>query len=396
MAAMERDTRRLVIVILCIAGGILLIYGLWLLGEVRRPELVEARVVSASTSDPVFREGVRTLEPGEAAELAVALRLHWPGRGDRWLAPVDQLQLDGAPVEHVQADSWPERDRSARVFWFTVESNRLGGELSADTAAERLAYKRFLVADAGRGLRIPAPVEPRNDEFLADTALPPAYPAGTLRFSARVEVVASMTQVKPLQAADAPGIEALGLGAGSSGTPDTAARPTPALPTLVRPLSLAERLSPAAGELLNLPGFEPAEGADPEQVTVPGLGRPFSDLVAARLVSSSWAFAAMNVAGTTELDQSRLRDLGMLQVRPDSIGTRRGPVRWGTTVQPGDLLELDGHWMVLLHDDGDGVLDRDDVVAHCWHRPAELRPLSDLLGEEAGALRHLRHGPGAT
>jgi len=83
-------------------------------------------------------------------------------------------------------------------------------------------------------------------------------------------------------------------------------------------------------------------------------------------------------------------------VLADGLGSGRRAARWGSAVRPGDLLELGGHWMVLLRDDGDGILDLDDMVAHCWHRPAELRPLSELLGEKDGALRHLRHAPEAS
>ena len=122
----------------------------WRHYESQRPTLVEIRVVAATEQDPVFREGTRTVGPEEYVSLAVALRLEYPGKGSRWLAPVNRLELDGNLVDHVQAESWPEPDRTARTFWFTLESPFLGGTLDAENAQEKLAARPFLAPEMGQ------------------------------------------------------------------------------------------------------------------------------------------------------------------------------------------------------------------------------------------------------
>jgi hypothetical protein len=70
----------------------------WRVGEARRPILQEVRIVTATDADPVFREGVRRAAPGADVRIAAALHIHRAGAADVWLAPVEQLEIDGAPV----------------------------------------------------------------------------------------------------------------------------------------------------------------------------------------------------------------------------------------------------------------------------------------------------------
>jgi hypothetical protein len=87
--------------------------------EIRRPVLMEARVVIATASDPVFREGRRHVQAGETVEAAVALRFGRRGKPGRWLAPVERLAIEGNELEHENSETWPETGRAVRVFWFS-------------------------------------------------------------------------------------------------------------------------------------------------------------------------------------------------------------------------------------------------------------------------------------
>ncbi len=106
--------------------------------EIRRPVLMEARVVTATASDPVFREGRRHVQAGEIVEAAVALRFGRRGKPGRWLAPVERLAIEENELDHEKTGAWPETGRAVRVFWFSVESTNLGGSLNAENAGDRL------------------------------------------------------------------------------------------------------------------------------------------------------------------------------------------------------------------------------------------------------------------
>ena len=94
--------------------------------EQRRPMITEARIVMATSEDPVFRTGTRRISDGESVEVALALRLSRAGKEDQWLAPVAEMVIDDREVKHIEAAEWPDEGRLVRVFWFSVESSILG------------------------------------------------------------------------------------------------------------------------------------------------------------------------------------------------------------------------------------------------------------------------------
>lgn len=346
--------------------------------EARRPVLAEARIVIATGSDPVHRSGPRHVEAGEVPSIAVAVRLAGPGRRERWVAPVDRLEIDGRTVEHERRDTWPERDRRVRVFWFTVECTNVGGVLAPERAERLLRFRPFLAPEMGNGLAAAALPEVHNDDALGPQPDRIPIEAGTLRLYARVEVFDPEREVRAVQ---------------SASTPDAAHILEPDFPAVYRSARLADTIDPAVGELFNLSGWE-AEGGDPAGLDEAGrsaFGLSFAELVERRLAVSSRTFAAVATFGRPELEVERLDQLAELAVADGSIGNRGRPPRWGVDVQPGDLL-LDGdHFTVLVSDDGNGSLDAPDVVAHCWRRPPALTTLGAVLPEASGEVRLLRH-----
>ena len=109
---MSSDAKRLAAVFAVLVGLIAAPFLIDAVREKRRPVPVDVRVVTATAADPVFSSGDRRLAPGEAVEIALALQVRQLGRGERWLAPVERLRIDGGEVEHETSDGWPDADRA--------------------------------------------------------------------------------------------------------------------------------------------------------------------------------------------------------------------------------------------------------------------------------------------
>jgi len=345
--------------------------------ERRRPVLAEARVVTATASDPVFREGPRHPGPGETVEAALAIRITRQGRDDQWLAPVGELVINGVEVAHLEMTSWPDDDRVVRVFWFSIESTNLGGRLTAENAGKRLSYRTFLAPEMGRGLRAVRMPDTHNDDHIGRPVAAPEG-AGTVRLYARVEVVEKAEKVRPLQ---------------SVTTLDVSHIFEPGFPALFRAATLSESVRPATGELFGLPGFEPEEGSNGSwnDVTITAFDRQFTELVSERIVISSWTLAAVAVSGTPDLDPTRLSPLGQLSIPDDRILRRGRPLVWENDVSSGDLLVNGNHWFVLLRDNGNGVLDTADTILHSWGRPPERTTLFAALDPAVTSVDLLRY-----
>jgi hypothetical protein len=120
---------------------------------------------------------------------------------------------------------------------------------------------------------------------------------------------------------------------------------------------------------------------------------PFSDLVEQRIVVSSRTLAAVAATGRADTDPSSLDDLGTLTIEDDRVSIAGRPAAWGADVAPGDLLADGEHWLVLLGDNGNGVLDPSDPVLHSWRRPPERTTLLAALGPDTTRVGHSRAAP---
>ena len=374
---MASDSRLPIIIFLALVALIATPFIVSNLHESRRPVLLEARVVTATSMDPVFRDGRRQVAAGDAAVAALALRLEYNGGETQWLAPVVELVLDGELVEHLETADWPEDDRVVRVFWFTVESTNLGGELTADTVY-RLRYRSFLAPEMGRGLLAERLPDAHNNDHLGQGEATAPAVTGTLRLYARVEVVEEAKDLRPLQSAQALDADRIF---------------DQTFPTILRAADLGEGVHDVVGELFLLPGFEPT-GSSPKEwdrITLPVIGAGFTDLVDERLVVSSWTLAAVAVSGRADLDPSALTSLGAVKVSAGGLLRSGRPLRWQEDVRPGDLLTDGRHWIILLRDQGDGLLDPADTVLHSWGRPPVITTLMTAMREGVSEVELLRH-----
>jgi hypothetical protein len=343
--------------------------------EAARPRLQEVRVVSATSDDPVFRDGPRQVGPGTEVTLAVVMRLQELDRS-YWMAPVARVELDGQPLElEVVADDWPEQDRYARVFWFTLESAYLNGRLTSATGLEELSYKAFLVPDMGHDLSTRAIVGAMNDDFLGRPEQVELIPGGTLRFYARVEIASTSRRVKPLQTVSS--VDQL---------------LDQALPVIRRSADVPPPLSPVVGELLLLPAFTAVPEAEGEPAEE--LMQRLQELVDLRLIATSESFASLAVSGRARLAGDQLRSLGTLILADDGVLRRQHKtLHWQQEIGTGDLLRTGDHWLVLLRDDGNGLLDDQDQVLHCWREPAVRATLAGALKPAETDFELLRHEP---
>jgi len=358
------DTRWLLIIFAVLVALIAVPAWLWTRHESNRPTLAEARVVSATSTDPVFREGVRSVAAHESVQLALAIRLEQPGRDSRWLAPVEELVLDGIAVAHDNTDRWPEQDRVLRVFWFTLEAPFLGGQLDEENVASKLAYQPFFAPELGRGLMADGEPEAHADDGvnLGDELV--EVTAGTYRVYARVEIVTKASSSHPLHVATSLAADALA---------------DPRLPRISRRLDPGLGLDPRAGELFRLPGFETeSKGVD------------MQELADRRLATSSEVFACTAVNGTTRFEPGEFETISSFRWQDGRITMQPHPWRWASDVRTGDILRQGKHWLVLVADDGDGVLGPNDVVAHVWRRPAALLALGSALADDPADLELLR------
>ncbi len=348
------------------------------INNARRPRLVGARIVTATADDPVFSTGPRRVEPADEVLIALALEVEDP-RGRRWLAPAEDLLIDGAPVDHTVTHRWPEPDRQLRVFWFTVENSNVGGTLDAGNFASKLRYRTFLAPEMGRGLAAESVPEAHSDDHLGlQPGLKPVN-AGTLRIYAKAEIVDPETsEVKAVQAIATAGPEKI---------------LDPDFPAIQRSLEVPEGLHPEVGELFNLPGWEATPG-EPDHRNVAAeavFGLPFDELVTRRILTSSGTFAAVATTGNPNRPDLAAGAVEDVSISDGAVLRGRRGITWAG-IRPGDWLVDGEHVAVLMADDGNGLVDGGDTVLHCWRRPPTMTTLGAIFPEQPTALKLVRHG----
>ncbi len=375
---MTGDTKRLIFIALILVAIVAILAGSWTYHQAHRPVLTGVRVVTATQADPTFRDGPRHLAPGEGFTLAVALHVRRPGHGDLWVCPGQKLVLHGRNVPHLVSSQWPDKGRTVRVFWSTIECAFVGGELTASNVGKRLRYRTFLAPEYGRGMEVEGQIRAHNTDFLAQLPPPPKPAPGTIRLCARVEVYAHPTDLSPIQAASS-------LGPSHLWDPD--------LPVISRSMRAPAGIHPEVGELFLLPGFQPMTqpASAWNLLTVKPTGKPFVDLVKARLVTSSLTFAAIAVSGHPTFERDRLRMLGRIPITPGKLLRNGHALRWGHGIRSGDLLKNGDHWMVAFGDNGNGWFDVNDTVIDAWKSPAEEVSLLDALDVGVTSIWQLRY-----
>jgi hypothetical protein len=376
---MDSEKRLLWIIFAVLVALIVVPLSIWRLGEARRPVLEEVRIVTATAEDPVFRTGPRLVAPGVDLEIAAALRILRAGGSESWLAPVERLEIDGRMVDHTNGADWPEDDRVLRVFWFTIEASYLGGDLTVDNVEKLLGQRAYLAPEMGRGLRAATIPDQHNDDQinLGDEIFDVA--GATIRLYAKVEVAEKDDAIASEQAVASPGSDSVD---------------DPGFAAIRMASAFPDPVSPVLGELFRLPGFEPqpTDALTWDEITLDAKGLRFLELVDRRFVVSSLAFASVALTGGTGMDPEDLGRRGRIDFGDEGPLRAGRPLRWGVDLQPGDLLEDRGQYIVMLADDGDGILGFADRVAVCWRRPPVMTTLDQATRDDALGAEILRHG----
>jgi len=376
---MASESRLLWVIFAVLVALIVVPLALWQLGEARRPILDEVRIVTATNDDPVFRSGLRRLPPDSELQIAAAVRIRRAGGSDLWLSPVERLEIDGAPVEHTIGGDWPEDDRVLRVFWFTVEGSYLGGDLTVDNAEKLLGLRNYLAPEMGRGLLANQVPEQHNDDQinLGDEVFPVA--GGAIRLYVKVEVAEKADSIASEQAVTSHGIAAVD---------------DDGFATILMAAAFPDPVFPVLGELFLLPGFEPQPPTTDlsSDTTLGARSLSFVELVEQRFVASSQTFASVALTGGVGMDPRALESLGRIVFDNDQPLRAGRPLEWGADVLPGDLIEDRNQFIVLLADDGDGVLGPTDKVTVCWRRPPVVTTLDQAIRDDAVGAELLRHG----
>lgn len=373
---MDRDNWLPVAIGAVLVAAIGLAIALWKFNEAGRPVLTDVRIISGIADEAVLTDQNLTIAGDEAIAVAVALRVSRRGE-ESWLAPSEQILIDGQLFETEMTEVWPEEDRFVRVFWFTVECDHMGGELNAENADKIIHYRSFLAPELGRGMVAQIEnLEPQNDDEVTPQPGALQVQAGTIRLYARVEIVEEPFTARALQSATSIGVD--GLEDGS-------------LPEIRRQLSPTPGLNPVVGELFWLPGFELPPESDADAGSDVSIRERVSDLVARRIVSTSHAFASLAATGEPDRRKTDFQDLGRVSRRGDAFALNGSAARWNDSLLAGDLLNAGRHWIVLVSDDGNGVLDDADTVAQCWRRPPAILPFGEALEREENSFNLLRH-----
>ena len=376
---MASESRLLWVIFAVLVALIVVPLALWQLGEARRPILEEVRIVTATNDDPVFRPGLRRVPPDTEVQIAAAVRLRRADGSDLWLAPVERLEIDGAPVDHTIGGDWPEDDRVLRVFWFTVEGSYLGGDLTVENAEKLLGLRNYLAPEMGRGLLAKRMPEQHNDDQinLGDDVFPVA--GGAIRLYVKVEVAEKADAIASEQAVTSHGIDAV--------DDDDFA-------TILMAATFPDPVFPVLGELFLLPGFEPQPPMTDlsNDTNLGARGLSFAELVERRFVASSRTFASVALTGELGMDPGALESLGRIVLDTDRPLRAGRPLEWGADVAPGDLILDRSQFIVLLADDGDGVLGPTDEVTVCWRRPPVATTLDQAIRDDAVEAELLRHG----
>ena len=353
MGGMDSDLRRLVVVVAVVAALT------W--RSVKAPRLVEVRVVTLAAGETVATDRLRPVPRGERVEAAAVIAYRRGEEGPvHYICGLPEVELDGHRVAVEPLASWPSSGGSLRGLWYTVEPSHLGGAgVTAATAADVLAYKDFLAMEMGRKVTAVVSLEAHDDDFLGEPAPGNELGGGVIRLKVRVGAYKQESDLVSSQALSSPGASDILTGK---------------VPGIVVGVPFPPGIDPGVARYLRLacftfaPGVWPGGGAGwtlaltPEQLVAGGYVVTPESLAAAAVGSPLESAWSAPVAVVSDGTAWRSRSGG-------------APLRWGADVTAGDALRAEGRYLVLVRDDGDGLLSLGDTVLFAWQNPAQTAPL---------------------
>ena len=283
----------------------------------------------------------------------------------RWISPFPQVVSQGERLEVSPLDRWPDVGGALRATWYTVEPSLFGwDEVTAADAGSRLEYRDFLAEEMGSGLRAEIPWKSSNAGFLSAPLAGHQVSGGTLRFRVRVGAYERPLDLLPRDAVSSPGAADVF---------------TALVPAATRAVPLPEGVHPDLSRVFRLGCFSFAEGVWPGGGE--GWPLPLSPLEMSRrfLITTPESLALLAAGGSVDQDPWVERVPVSVHGTLWLTGVPQRPLRWGEDLLPGDSLRVGRRYLVLIGDDGDGVLSLADQVALGWMELPRLMPLGLVL-----------------
>lgn len=378
MAGMDDDARRVGGTLAAILVLVVAVAVWWQFRQQHLPRLVEVRVVFLGEGEQEASDRHRVFPASGRVEAGAVVAYRRGGGPIRWISPFPQVMVAGEPLEVSPLDRWPAVGGELRATWYTVEPSLFGwDEVTAADAGSRLEYRDFLAEEMGAGLRAEIPWKSSNAGFLSTPLAGHQVPGGTLRFRVRVGAYERPLDLLPRDAMNSPGAA------------DIFTAPVPAA---TRAVPLPEGVHPDLSRVFRLGCFTFAAGVWPEGGA--GWPLPLSPREMARrfLITTPESLANLAAGGSVDGNPWRARLPVSVHGTSWLAASSRRPLRWGEDLLPGDSLRVGRRYLVLLEDDGDGVLSLADQVALGWMELPRLMPLGLVLPpqETAGELL-IRH-----
>lgn len=340
-----------------LASVILLAFALWPGAKERlAPRPVAAHVALLSAGAEAAVTGPIEIAAGTGFTLYAVLEARGRGGDTVYYTEAPALEMAGERVPAESLLRW-DRDRVAKVFWFTVEGFTPYVKLEEAAQLDRFHFTEFFRPEWPAAWTVQGRLDPKFSDALArESVVADDRSFGSQRFQVRIELFPDDKTLTAQERFLSPGAEALPDAV--EGFPTVYA----ALPGPAGPASLAFGLSQ----------IEPPPSPDPE--------------LAARLAA----------LGRQRLAFSRVPLIGQV-IR--EAGRSRGDLDWttadltagppwsdadeaGGAVGTGDLVRAGARVVVLFRDRGvEGRLDREDLCFD-YERGAAVRPLSEVFSGE--------------
>jgi hypothetical protein len=365
---MSEERRTLLIVLAVLVGAVVAVILWWHHRTTLMPHLVGVAVVTRAPGETVATDRVRLVPPGSKVEAAAVVTFRRGAQPLERLCAFDEVEVGGQRLSVSPPSAWPVSGGFLRAHWFTVEPSIFGAmDVTAAQAEGTLAYKDFLAPEMGRALRSPVTLEAHNDDFLATPLAGNLLGAGPIRLKVWVGAYPQETDIIARESVSSPGAEDIFNGTVAG---------------VVVGIPVPAGVDPGVARFLRLGCFTFLSTVWPDGGPDWPLPLPPAAMVRRGLLVTPRTLAAGALGDV--LGNPWIADIEVVARGPDwAAAGSSSPLRWETDVSAGDSLRVGERYIVLLEDDGDGVLSLGDRVMFAWEQPARIGPLAAAIPADA-------------
>jgi len=373
---MDEDTRRIVGVLAAVVVLVAAVVLWWRAQQAGLPQLVEVRVAARAEGEDVASDRHRVFPPGSRVLVGAVVGYRRSDGTLHWVSPFPEVESRGERLPVHGLDRWPRAAGTLRANWYTVEPSLLGWiGVSAEDAHYRLEYEDFLDTEMGRDLMAEVRWHSNNAEFLSSPPAGHQVPGGTMRFRARVGTYKDPRDLFARDSVISPGAAEVWRGS---------------VPAVTRDAELPPGLHPATSSAFRLGCFSLAPDIWPDGGPDWPLPLTPAEMAEHFLITTPRSLAALAGGGDPTADPWSAPEPVVLRgggwFRPGAAQA----LRWGRDVAAGDTLHVGERYLVLVRDDGDGVVSLGDEVLFGWMEPPRFRALGLAMPADATSGHLLR------